>query len=220
MASQAPPARSTTPNWSGGFRRRLPFYILIAIFFSLLAGVLAFVYLEDARARMLPSIPVVVAARDLEPGTRLSVEELHVMTVPEAIVPSDALREISQASGRVLSVPIREQQVVLESQFIESSGKGISSHLPKDHWAFVMPTAWLASPVPSASAGDHFDLMAYQPGRPADEVGVIVSRVRLLNGTESGAQIILVLTLEEAKTILYARANGFTLVLLLRPEGT
>jgi Flp pilus assembly protein CpaB len=222
MQSQPPPAPATTPNWSAGFRRRIPFYILIAIFFSLLAGVLVFSYLQNLRAQMLPSIPVVVASRELIPGTHLTDEQIGLLDVPEGIVPENALHDVNQALGREVAIPLAARQVILSTDLVGASGTGLSAKLPDGRWALVLPISWLASPAPASSPGDHFDLLAYQQGRPSDEAGVIVSDVAMLEGDGELAQfnqLTLIVTLDQAKAILYARANGFSLLLLLRPKG-
>jgi Flp pilus assembly protein CpaB len=219
VSAQPPPAPGTTPSWSAGFRRRIPFYILIAILFSLLAGVLVFIYLEDARSRMLPSLKVVVASVDISPGTVLTAENLILRAVPEGIIPIRSYQDLGQALGRTAAVPIQAKQVILDSYLVGTAASGLSARLPDGRWAMVMPGNWLASPVPEASPGDHFDLIVYQPGRPVDEAGVVVSKVQLLDSETGSNLFTFAVTLEEAKSILYARANGFSLLLLLRPDG-
>ena len=86
----------------------------------------------------------------------------------------------------------------------------------------VLPSGWLVSPVPDIILGDRIDLVAYLSGQPVVEAGVIVGAVEVLEFKGSSAnpeRLTLAVTLEEAIAILYARANGFNLLTLLRPEG-
>jgi Flp pilus assembly protein CpaB len=220
VSTQAPPAPGTTPGWSAGFKRRIPFYILIALLFSLLAGALVFIYLEDARSRMLPSRKVVIASVDISPGTVLTAEHLTLQNVPEGIVPDRVFQDTGQAIGRTAAIPILAKQVILDSFFVGAATSGLSTRLPDGRWGMVLPGDWLASPAPESLPGDRFDLLVYQPGRPADEAGVVVSNVQLLEGGTGSNLFTFAVTIEEAKSILYARSNGFTLMLLLRPDGT
>jgi hypothetical protein len=99
---------------------------------------------------------------------------------------------------------------------------GLASRLPDGRWAMVLPSGWLAAPLPSLAAGDRIELMAYQAGQPADEAGVIVSAVEVLEVVGPPERIdglALAVTLQEAEVILYARTNGFTLLPLLRRQG-
>ena len=66
------------------------------------------------------------------------------------------------------------------------------------------------------------DLLAYQPGQPISEAKVIVSAVEQIEfrGEEQlDHEIVIKVTLEEAVAILYAEANGFLLLPLVRSGG-
>jgi hypothetical protein len=45
----------TTPGWAGEFPRRIPFYILAALVFGLVAALLAFLYLDRLQREALPT---------------------------------------------------------------------------------------------------------------------------------------------------------------------
>ena len=112
--------------------------------------------------------------------------------------------------------------MLLTSDFSGERGSGLSARLPDGRWAIVIPAGWFVSPVPQVITGDHFDLLAYLTGQPVEEAGVIVSSVEILSFGGTGDypdQLTLAVSIEEAVSILYAHVNGFSLMILLRPEG-
>ena len=81
---------------------------------------------------------------------------------------------------------------------------------------------WLVSGTPELVEGDRLEIMAYQAGQSADQVGVIVTAVEVLaiSGTSGNPErLTLAVDLDQARTVLYARVNGFSLLGLLRPAG-
>ncbi|MDF1499377.1 MAG: Flp pilus assembly protein CpaB [Anaerolineales bacterium] len=212
----------TTPNWAGGFRRRIPFYILAAIIFGLLAALLAFFYLDRLRREALPTEQTVVLTTDLDAGSQLTSEQVILRAVPADVIPHGALGDTGQAVGRVLARPMKTNEIILRSDFVGEAGSGLSARLPDGRWAMVFPAGWLVSPVPSLVPGDRLDLMAYQAGQPVTEVGIIVSNVEVLNfrGTPAEPErLTLAVDIDQATAVLYARTNGFSLLALLKPEA-
>jgi Flp pilus assembly protein CpaB len=212
----------TTPNWAGGFRRRIPFYILTALVFGLIAALLAFFYLDRLQREALPTGQVVVLTSDLDTAAELTSEQVMLRAVPRDVIPEGSLNEVGQVVGRVLVRPMRANEIILRSDFVGEVGSGLSARLPDGRWAMVFPAGWLVSPVPPLIRGDRLDLMAYQSGQPVEEVGIIVSNVEVLEfvGTASTIErLTLALDLDQATAVLYARANGFSLLALLKPEA-
>ncbi len=222
MERSTPHATGTTPSWSGGFRRRIPFYILVAILLSLVSAVLTFLYLEDLRARSVPNLTVVVALRDIRPGVTLTGEDVGLQEAPEGIVPSGHFTELDHVLGRSPLAMIHEKEVILSFDLAGGEQSSLSDRLPDGRWAMILPAAWLVSPVPTIREGDHVDLMAYLAGQPREELGLVVSAVECIGftpGSERAEYLTLAVTEDEAQSILFARANGYSLLLLLRPAG-
>jgi pilus assembly protein CpaB len=61
---------------------------------------------ESVERRVGPLIPVAVAARDLEAGSRLAPRDLTVRRVPRAYAPGHALASPHQAAGQTLAAPL------------------------------------------------------------------------------------------------------------------
>lgn len=210
----------TTPTWTAGARRRAPFYLAAALLVALLAGVLTFLYLDRLRASALPTGVALVASAPIRPGAQLQADMLEIRQVPSAILPEGHLTKLDQALGRTAIYPVAANQVLVRGD-LEGEDSRLSARLPDGRWAMMLPQSWLMSPLPEATVGDRIDLLAYQPGQPATSVELIVSGVELLSasGPEGVVPLLVAVTLDEARAILYARANAFSLLALLRSRG-
>jgi Flp pilus assembly protein CpaB len=209
----------TTPSWAAGVRRRLPFYVILALLLAALAGMLTFFYLDRLRAAAVPTSLAVVARLEIRPGTVLDETMVESRAVPEAILPANALTSAAEAAGRIAIVPLVPDEVVLTSH-LAGGEFGLSSRLPDGRWAMILPGGWLAAPPPPFSAGDRLDLLAYQPGTPVGDAAVIVTAVEVLEAQEEAdSALTLAVTIEQATAIVYARGNGFLVLPLLRPQG-
>lgn len=211
----------TTPQWTNedGGRGRL--YLLIALLLALLAGVLTFLYLDGIRQRSVPTGKALVARRQLRPGELLTEDSIELREVPLAVLPKGALTEEQAALGRRVVSAIAEGETVLRQDIAGDGAAGLSGQLPDGRWGMILPAGWLVSPLARLQEGDHIDIMAYQQGHPAEEIGLIVESIEILDlpGGESGpSTVTLAVSLEEAASILYARSNGFQLLGLLRPH--
>jgi len=222
MGQNITPPPHTTPNWSAGFRRRVPFYILAALLLGIIAAVLTFIYLDRLQTQAIPTTEAVLAVQDIHSGEAISVVQVEVRPVPASIIPAGAFSDESEVIGRVPANSIKASEIILPKDLAGERGSGLSARLPEGRWAMVLPSGWLVSPVPAIILGDRIDLIAYLTGQPVGEAGVIVGAVEVLEfkgSSENPDRITLAVTLEEAIAILYARANGFNLLALLRPEG-
>ena len=222
MPQPVPASSETTPQWASGARRRIPFYLLASLLLALLAAVVTFIYLEQARAAMVPSAPALVARTGIRPGETITETMVEVRAVPEAVVPADRLVDMAEAVGRVALVPLAENEVILPQRLSGGGPGGLAGRLPDGRWAMVLPDGWLATPIPELIAGDRIDVLAYQSGQPIDEAAVIAGNLEVLaagDGEANAGGLAIAVTIDEAGALAYARANGFLLLPLLRPAG-
>lgn len=223
MSKLSTPLPETTPSWSAGVRRRIPLYIIGATLLAITAGVLTFIYLDRIRQEALPTQTAVVALVEIKPGVEISEGMIASQSVPEGVLPANALRQPGEALGRIPARPIVVNEILQISDFVGEAGSGLSARLPDGRWAMVLPAGWLAGPLPNLQGGNHLDLIAYLPGQPIEEAGVIVSAIEILEArgnADSPDILVLAVSLEDATALLYARANGFSLLVLLRPESS
>lgn len=214
------PIPETTPNWTAQARRRAPFYLAAAIILSLIAGLLAFWYLDQVRAEAVPTGGALVALADIRPGDLIRDEIIELRQVPLAVMPNDVLHDRQQALGRSALFPIAAQEIVL-SRDLAGETSGLSSRLPEGRWAMLLPQGWFLAPLPEALPGDRLDLLAYQAGQPADQARVLAEGVELLDSVDpdTSLQLLIAVSMEQARALQYARANGFSLLALLRSRG-
>ncbi len=218
---RGPEAPETSPGWSFGAADRLPTYALIALLLALFAGLLTYRYLESLRAASVPSQDVLVATKAISIGEAVTSDMIDRQRVPLAVLPEGSLRESSQAVGRVAAAAIAPRQILLEADFAGAASR-LAARLPQGRWALNLPSGWLAAPPIGVVSGDRIDLLAYHPGESADQAGLIVREVIVLQvdaENETIHRLILAVTLEEAAALLVARANGFLVLGLLRPKG-
>ncbi len=218
------PSPETSPNWVAGVRRRMPFYIIIAVLLAVLAGGLTFTFLEQLQAESVPTGQALVALQDIRPGIEITSSMVEVRRVPVAQLPKDAITDTVQAVGRIAALPIVEGEVIVPARLAGSAATGgLSAKLPDGRWALVLTRGWLISPIPEVKVGDRVDLVPYATGDPLTDAGVVVSAVEIIDFAGSASSpdhLTLAVTLEEAITILYSHVNEFNLMPLLRPEGS
>jgi Flp pilus assembly protein CpaB len=82
------------------------------------AGVLALLALVLAVAPGPPGVTVVVAAHDLEPGSRLAGADLAVRHLPAGQVPAGALVDLTAVEGRVLAGAARDGEVLTDVRLV------------------------------------------------------------------------------------------------------
>lgn len=142
-------------------RRRISARRLLAVMAAAVTGIAVYSYLASLRARVPAAgglAPMVVAARDLEPGTSIEPGMLSVVQHPERYLPEGALRSTGPAVGRVVAVPIFEGEPITARRLGRSGGR--SSTLPAGMRAYSMavePGAGLGAPP---KPGDRVDVLA------------------------------------------------------------
>lgn len=108
--------------------------------------------------------PVLVAARDLAPGTVIGPDDVHASVRPAIAVPSDAT---SDAIGRTTTVALAAGEVVLDRR-LSHGGSGPTALLGADDVAFAVP---VDTTTPSVRIGDRVDVFASVDSASRSAVG-------------------------------------------------
>jgi len=95
-------------------------YLVLSIAAAALAGVFAHIYLSGLAER----VPVVVAARDFGPFTRLDQSLLKIVLLPSSAVHPLALARAGEAVGLVTLVPRAAGEQVLSSTLVTGENPG------------------------------------------------------------------------------------------------
>lgn len=213
-------APQTATHWSDDSRRRAWLYVAAALLLALLAGLLTFLFLDGIQQRSLPTGRAVVARRAIAVGEPIEPADVETRPVPLSVRPETALTSSAEAVGRTARFRLLANEILLRADVAADGPPGLSSRLPDGRWAMVLPAGWLASPLADYQEADRLDLLAYQGGQASEEAGLIVESVEVVGlPAGAGSDVTLAVNLEQAVSILYARANGFQVVGLLRPRA-
>jgi pilus assembly protein CpaB len=113
------------------------------------------------QARGEPTVPMLVAARDLAPGASLRPGDVRVVRAPESLRPAAALTAAGQANGRVLAGAASRGEPVTRTRLV---GRENSLLATGDPDAVAVPVR-LADPEVAAllAPGAHVDVVTVAP---------------------------------------------------------
>lgn len=222
MRRQRPPraARTLAPLlrehwdllWRGsGFGRPL---LLRRIAAALLVGLAAVLALTSGTGP--DDTPVVVAARDLTPGTELGAAEVVLRGMPAQAVPDGAARATTAVMGRTLAAPVRRGEPLTD---VRLAGPALTRAVSADPAATSVPlrlpdpgVATLLHPgavVDVVSAGDHrAEAVVLARGarvlavlEPAGDAGPSTGRLVLVALDAAGATRVAAASLSQSLTV-------------------
>src|SRR5215218_643913 len=121
-----------------------------------------------------PTVPVVVAAVDLQAGAALKPGDLAVARWPAGLVPAGAVRSTSELTGHTLAGALRAGEPVTDVRLV---GPGLTAFLDAGQQAVPVRLADLAVAA-SLRAGDRVDVLATTDG--ADVADVVASAALVL----------------------------------------
>ncbi|HXF71028.1 MAG TPA: Flp pilus assembly protein CpaB [Actinomycetota bacterium] len=217
--------------------RRSRASLAASVVLAVLAGLLVRSHLARyaaVAASVRPDVPVVVAARAVRAGERLSRADLRLVLVPRAYAPPGALARVEQAAGRVALGDLAPGEAVTATRLARVRAGPVASLVPPGLRAFAVPSSL---PRGAISAGDRVDVLAtYGPPRARTETvatgvevlaavsgqaGARSSRGPLpaLPATTDGPTVLLLLvTPEQQAALAYAKAFGALEVTVGPPE--
>ncbi|HEU0087301.1 MAG TPA: SAF domain-containing protein [Pseudonocardiaceae bacterium] len=179
--------------WRGaGFGRPLLLRRVATVLLVGLAAVLALVPVTGSAA----GVPVVVAARDLAPGTVLGAGEVLLRELPATAVPVGAAQVTAAVQGRTLAAPVRRGEPLTD---LRLTGSALARAVSADPAAVSVP---LRLPDPDIAALLH-------PGAVVDVVTLGPQGQPVV--LASGARVLAVL---EAATDTVAKEGRLVLVAL------
>jgi Flp pilus assembly protein CpaB len=157
-------------------------------------------------ARYGPLRPVVVAARDVEPGAALDDADLAVQELPAGFLPEGALAAARDAKGRVAVAPLARGQPLFGAHLAPEGVRGVAALLPPGTRGVAVPTGGASAPV---LPGDTVDVLAtFDPalaggGDPTFPVAAGAVVVAVGEGSATVA-----VDPDEARAVAFAVANG------------
>jgi pilus assembly protein CpaB len=117
-------------------QKRLVVGLLVALVFGLVAA--RYVYVQLRNAKMVASKPpaptgrIVVAAKRIELGERLTSSDLREITWPDATRPAGSFTRISDCMDRAMITPVVENELILEEKLApKEAGGGLAVAIPE-----------------------------------------------------------------------------------------
>lgn len=167
-----------------GWPRTMALRRLVAVALVVLAGALA---LRPAGAREAEQADVVVAAKDMAPGSLLSRADVSIRQLPAAVIPSGALTNRATAVGRVLATPIRAGEPLTDIRLVGPADTALTTGDPN---AATVPVR-LADPdvADLLRPGIRVDVVTLDPDHQSDPVlaeNATVVTVRETAGSSGG----------------------------------
>lgn len=190
---------------------------VLALVAGLALGAIVCLYL----AAVVRLTPVVVAAADLQAGTRLEAASIRVAHLPRSAVHPDALSSPAQALGRTVRFPVLAGEQVLDPKLSGGAERGPVQLLQPGERAFFLPLGGEhAYPADLVRPGDRVDLVFVSEGRPDTPslARLLLAGVRVVSavsepagvfGRDSGLQgLVLAVSAPQAERLAYALAHG------------
>jgi pilus assembly protein CpaB len=191
---------------------------------------------REVEARVGGQVPVVVAARDLQPGRPLKRGDVAVRPVPERFVPPDALASAGEAVGGAPAVRVARGGYVTASALGGAEGRegGRPGVLRRGERAVEVGVSGGAGLAESAAPGSRVDVVvSTEPRDGAGRTFLALENVELLGLAEGGepdgggggdrpattATATLRVTLRQAVYLTAAQNFAREVRLLPRPAG-
>lgn len=215
-------------------RKRLLMIAVLALALGGFVSVLVFKNLQSRGPNSEPGVDVVVAANDIQVGSKVSEPDVRLAKFPPANLPAGAYTKRSQVLGRGVVVPIAKGEFVLPAKLAaENAGSGLPSLIPPGMRAVSVRVNEVVSVAGFVTPGTRVDVLL--TGTPAgaseqqtttvlQNVAVIASG-HTLERTSSGEPqntpvITLLVSPDDAQRLTLASSEGHIQLSLRNPLDT
>ncbi len=210
-------------------RNRVGVILFLALISGLMAAYLAFRFLRQptvtnvVQASEAPTVPVMVAARDLPFGHMLENQDVRAVEWPAGATPQGFAREPAEVVGRGLISAIRMNEPVLASKIASpESGGGIPLAIDEGYRAVAVRVNEVIGVAGWVSEGQRVDvLVTLDQGAQIDQpvTRIVLQDIPVLRigqipavNDQNEAQMVTVVTLvvtpEEAERLTLAETKG------------
>src|ERR1700686_3590321 len=178
-------------------------------------------------------VPVVMAADDIQVGTKLEAHDVHVVTLPQSAVPPGAFSGTSQVLGRGAILPISKGEFILPSKLAAvNAGTGLPSMIPQGMRAVSVRVNDVVSVAGFVQPGSHVDVLATGQGGGNDrQTTTVLENVLVLavgksldRNASADAQTAPVITLavspDDAQKLALVSSEGRIQLFLRNPVDT
>jgi pilus assembly protein CpaB len=105
--------------------------------------------------------PVLVAAEDIQVGSKLSANDVKVITVPQTAIPPGAFASAAKVVGRGAILPLSKGDFILSSKLAAlNAGSGLPAMIPQGMRAVSVRVNDVVSVAGFVQPGSHVDVLA------------------------------------------------------------
>jgi pilus assembly protein CpaB len=150
-------------------RRKGWMFFALGLILALSAAAMVYFLLQNIEpkpAEMPPPIPTTklpVAARPLEPGTKLSSADYIMKDFPLELVPVSAISKTVSLDSQLLVRTVGQGETFRSDQFLGGQGASMSQQIKQGMVLFAFPIVDLMSQSDVVRDGDHIDLLLTLP---------------------------------------------------------
>ena len=147
---------------------------------SLAYGTYNFMQTGTVKAVNAPTQPVVVAKADLQLGTAIAKEDLHIVHFPEGTAPEGTFSQPADLIGRGLIVPVVRNEPILAAKLASrEAGAGLPPVIPQGMRAVSVRVNEVVGVAGYVLPGNHVDVVA--TASPTESRSDTTSKVVLSN---------------------------------------
>ncbi len=214
-------------------RTRLLMIGVLALAIGLLASVYAYKNLQKAGGNTEPGVDVIVAADDLQVGTKVGERDIKVIRVSQSDVPAGAPHKPKDVLGHGVILPITKGDFILQTKLGGENQAGLPALIPPGMRAVSVRVNEVVSVAGFVTPGTRVDvLLTGTPGAGGDEqtttvlqnVQVLASGHTLERTSTGEAQNTAVITLlvspDDAQRLTLASTEGKIQLSLRNPLDT
>ena len=211
--------------------------LLMIGIFALALGFLASAYVYktlQGRGGSDAGLEVMVAANDLQVGSRVEAGDVKIIRIPAADLPPGAPRRRSDVLGHGVIIPISKGEFILPNRLAaENAGAGLPSLIPPGMRAVSVRVNEVVSVAGFVTPGTRVDvLLTGTPGTSGEQqtttvlqnVAVLASGHTLERSSTGEAQTTAVITLlvtpDDAERLTLAQSEGHIQLALRNPLDT
>src|SRR5215831_6610881 len=213
-------------------RTRLLMIGALAIAIGFLASISVYKNLQKGPSD--PGVEVMVAANDLQVGSKIEEHDLKIIRIPSADLPPGAPRKRSEVVGHGVILPIAKGEFILPTKLAgENAGSGLPALIPPGMRAVSVRVNEVVSVAGFVTPGTRVDvLLTGTPGTSGEQqtttvlqnVAVLASGHTLERTSTGEAQNTAVITLlvspEDAQRLTLASTEGHIQLALRNPLDT
>jgi len=203
-------------------RSRLFIIGLLAVVAGFFASVYVYKNLQKGGSSENPGVEVMVAADDLQVGSRIEDRDIKKIWIPAADLPPDAPRRTADVKGHGVILPIAKGEFILKSHVAdENAGSGLPSLIPPGMRAVSVRVNEVVSVAGFVTPGTRVDvLLTGTPNGGAEQVTTtVLQNITVLaaghtlernsNGeAQNTAVITLLVTPDDAEKLALASTEG------------